>query len=118
MLRELKCVKCGEEDPNKFYGHKKSYCGACHNAWTKENATQKRLKAVNHLGGKCSECGYNKYTCGLDIHHIDPSIKDSQFNNMRYWSWKRIEKEIVGCVLLCKCCHAAVHAGLVVLKNF
>jgi predicted HNH restriction endonuclease len=31
---------------------------------------------------------------------------------MRGWSWEHITKELEKCVLLCKNCHAAVHAGL------
>ena len=41
--------------------------------------------------------------------------KDHDFPHIRYWSWKRIEKEIKGCVLLCKNCHAALHSGFLKL---
>ena len=105
------CSKCGETDSTKFYGHKKTMCGKCHNEYTKQLGKQKRLYAVTKLGGKCASCGYSTYIESLDIHHIDPSIKDENFSSMRGWSLARIDKEIVGCVLLCKNCHSAFHAG-------
>lgn len=112
-LQSRRCGKCGETDPDKFYGHKKSICGNCHNQYNLEKGQEKRKKAVEHLGGKCKICGYNKHICSLDFHHRNPSEKDPSFKSMRYWSWKRIELEINKCDLLCKNCHAAVHAGLI-----
>lgn len=105
------CSKCGETDSTKFYRHKKTMCGNCHNEYTKQLGKQKRLYAVSALGSKCLSCGYNKYLESLDIHHTDPSIKDENFASMRGWSLKRIDEEIKGCVLLCKNCHSAFHAG-------
>ena len=90
---------CGETRAKKFYGHKRSICGKCSNEYNEA------------LGGKCILCGYDKFPCSLDAHHKDPSKKDPNFSNARYWSWERIEKELEGCCLLCRNCHAAVHAG-------
>jgi hypothetical protein len=36
---------------------------------------------------------------------------------MRSWSEKRLREEIKKCVLLCKCCHAAVHVGEISLDG-
>jgi hypothetical protein len=69
------------------------------------------------LGGKCFECGYDKYKSALDAHHLDPEEKDTAFHQWRGWSWERIEKEIKKCVLLCKCCHAAVHSGELIIHR-
>lgn len=106
-----KCSHCGEDDPQKFYGHKKTICGQCHNEYTMKLGKQKRQYAVDKLGGKCVSCGFNKWIVSLDIHHLEPSIKDSKFAQMRGWSLERIDKEIKNCVLLCRNCHAALHAG-------
>jgi hypothetical protein len=106
-----RCYLCGETNPEKFYGNKKRACGKCHNAYTKKIGQEKRRKAVECLGGKCIYCSFDKWICSLQIHHLDPSTKDHDFMHIRSWSWKRIEKEIEGCVLLCSNCHAAVHAG-------
>jgi hypothetical protein len=109
--------KCGETSPEKFYGHSKQTCSRCHNKKTSKVGRNNRHFAVEHLGGKCLACGYNKHACALDIHHLDPSIKDKYFRNMRSWGKERIFKEIESCVLLCKNCHALVHAGLVELPE-
>jgi len=107
------CSKCGESDPDNFYGHKRTICGKCHNQYTLKIGQDKRLYAINKMGGKCVYCGYNKYSCSLDIHHLDPSIKSKTFPGLRSWSFKRIDKEIENCVLLCKNCHSAYHAGYI-----
>lgn len=108
------CVcKCGESRTEKFYGRSKGICGNCHNTYTKDRGRINREKAIAHLGGKCSnkECGFSKWLCSLDIHHLDPKKKDKNWTSMRGWSWRRIEKEIDSCVLLCRNCHGAVHSG-------
>ncbi len=105
-----KCSKCGEANPSLFYGNKRSLCSTCHNKYTSEVGWIKRAEAIKYLGGKCIACDYNEFSSALDVHHTDPTIKDSNFRGMRGWSWERIEKEIQSCVLLCKNCHAAYHS--------
>ena len=112
-----KCAKCGETDPDKFYGKKKGYCGKCHNQITTKRGQDNKNKIVEFLGGKCIHCGYNEFNCALDLHHLDPSKKDPNFKSKRGWSWERIEKEISGCVLLCRNCHAALHNKLITIRG-
>jgi hypothetical protein len=105
-----KC-RCGETDPSKFYGRKKKVCAKCHNENVTKLGKEKRLEVIKMLGGQCVECKYNKYKCSLDVHHIDPNKKDPNFSSWRGWSMKKIEEEVISkCVLLCKNCHAALHA--------
>lgn len=104
---------CGETDPTKFYGHKKNICGSCHSKYTLRKGQEKRKYAIDMLGGKCKECGYSRHLGSLDIHHLDPSMKDENFSSMRGWSQVKILEEIKNCVLLCKNCHAEVHGGFV-----
>jgi len=103
------CSHCGETDESKFYGHKRTICGKCHCQYTLKKGQEKRIFAIEMLGGKCINCGFDKWTCSLDFHHVDPKIKDKKFDSMRSWSKERIEKEIKNCVLLCANCHRAVH---------
>lgn len=107
-----KCA-CGESDPNKFYGHKHSICGKCHNKYNHENGRKKRQYILNKMGNKCqnSQCGFDKYKSALDVHHLDPSQKDVAFRTHRYWTIDRINKELEQCVLLCRNCHQAYHCG-------
>jgi hypothetical protein len=104
---------CGETDPLKFYGNKISVCAICHNKNNLKRGKEKRLFAINLLGGKCINCGYDTYTCSFDIHHVSPEHKDVNFKSMRGWSEERIIKELVHCVLLCRNCHAACHSGYI-----
>ena len=108
---------CGETNPEKFYGHSKKTCSKCHNLITTKSGKNNRLFAVEYLGAKCKVCSYEKYSGALDIHHLDPSIKDKDFRNMRGWCKERIINEINNCVLLCRNCHAEVHAGLIDLNS-
>ena len=108
---------CGETDSSKFYGHSKKTCSKCHNLKTGKTGKNNRLFAVKTLGGKCMVCSYDKYIGSLDIHHLDPKIKDKNFSCMRGWCKERILAEIEKCVLLCRNCHAEVHAGLIDLND-
>ena len=112
-----KCGHCGETDPTKFYGHKKSVCGSCHNKYTLEQGKRKREIIIEHMGGKCIACGFDKYKSALQVHHLDPTKKDKNFSSIRGWREQRILDEIKGCVLLCACCHAAVHSGELTIPN-
>lgn len=109
------CV-CGETDPQKFYGNKVSYCAKCHNQYTLKKGQEKRKIALELLGNKCKSCNFDKYSCSLEIHHLDPTTKDVAFSNMRNWNLDRIIKELKLCVLLCSNCHHAVHKKLLVLE--
>jgi hypothetical protein len=100
---------CGETDRNKFYGNKTQICARCHNKDVMARGRELRKKAITLLGGKCSRCGYDECEAALDPHHLDPTKKDAGFRHWRGWSWKRVERELKLCVLLCKNCHAREH---------
>lgn len=111
------CKDCGESDPDKFYGHRKDRCGKCHNKYVLDLGKQKRAYALELLGGCCSHCGYDKHSAALQIHHLDPTTKDPNFNCLRGWSKKRIRKELETCILLCANCHMALHAGQLLIDG-
>ena len=72
-----------------------------------------RLKAIEHLGGKCIKCGYEKYPEVLEFHHRDPSQKDFNVSSKGHSrSWERVRKEIEKCDLLCANCHRELHAEI------
>lgn len=106
-----KCGQCGETEPAKFYGHKRKVCGPCHNAYNIKQGQERRLRAIKELGGKCQVCGFELYSCSLDLHHREAKAKSPNFRSMRGWSWGRILVELQKCILLCKNCHAVTHAG-------
>lgn len=109
-LNPHKCA-CGETNPAKFYGNKRSICGPCHNRYTLKQGQLKKARVRDYLGGKCINCGYNKYASPLVIHHTNPERKDPDFVGMRGWAWARIVEEVKDCVLLCANCHIAFHSG-------
>jgi hypothetical protein len=67
---------------------------------------------------KCEKCGYNKNTCSLDFHHIDPDDKEivlSQVSiifNSIYDLTNKLEIEIDKCKVLCKNCHRLEHSDV------
>ncbi len=106
-----KCA-CGETDPTKFYGNKRTVCAECHKQYTLAVFRKKKEDAIVYKGGSCSICGYDKYSGALEFHHIDPNDKDEHFTSMRHWRWERMRIELDKCVLLCSNCHREVHAGI------
>ena len=68
-------------------------------------AVRKRRKrvrqlALEHLGGKCKICGYNRCTEALEFHHTDLSIKDFGISHKGYTrSWSKIKKELKKCII-------------------
>jgi hypothetical protein len=69
--------------------------------------------AIDHKGGKCQICGYDRCHEALEFHHLDETGKDFGISNKGYTrSWSRIKQEIEKCLLLCANCHREVHSGL------
>jgi hypothetical protein len=110
------CSTCGEIDLAKFYGNKVRMCAPCDNQYTIERGRKMKERARKHLGGKCRVCGFKKYAVALDIHHLDATKKDPKFHGLKGWKWERVLTELQNCILLCRNCHAAVHAHLIELN--
>ena len=113
--RSYHCTRCGETNPDMFPKGRYTECKACRNKYNLDKKLPKKLKAIEYFGGKCKVCGYNKYPCSLDFHHLDGDEKDDNFSTHLYWSWDRLQKELDKCVLLCSNCHRAVHSGYITL---
>lgn len=66
------------------------------------------------MGGQCVVCAYSRCTDGLAFHHLDPSLKEIAFSEIRAnpKSWDKIVRELRKCVLVCNNCHAEIHAGM------
>jgi hypothetical protein len=50
----------------------------------------------------------------LDLHHIDPAVKDTEVSKLLHSS-DRMKEELRKCAVLCANCHRKFHAGLVEL---
>ena len=111
------CPTCGTTNAQDFGRAKRDrarkYCKSCDNLQTCKRLEGYKKDAVNYKGGKCEICGYNKCMKALDFHHKDPKSKDPNFDGMRNWKLEKRKQELDKCALLCRNCHAEVHAGVV-----
>jgi predicted HNH restriction endonuclease len=76
-----------------------------------------RIMALEHKGGRCKICGYNRCLEALEFHHLEKNGKDFGLSDRGYTrSWDKIQNEINKCVLLCSNCHREVHLGITKLR--
>ena len=76
-------------------------------------ATEKAVATARNVG--CKLCSERDHCC-LDFHHIDPSSKSFSISRRTLKTYaENIDSEISKCVVLCKNCHAKVHAGVLTL---
>jgi len=108
------CCKCKEEKPLSEF-HKKnaerlqSYCKPCLYEIQKSRWISRKIEAVELMGGKCCKCGYSKNFNALQFHHLDPSQKDFDWNQLRLRSWNSVVLELKKCILVCGNCHCEIH---------
>lgn len=114
------CPKCKQElHKTNFYKKKginfdSAYCKPCTSIQTMERMIDFKLKCVEYKGGKCINCGYNKYYGALEFHHLNPEEKDFNISNIRTYKFnKRITEELDKCVLLCANCHREEHYNII-----
>ena len=107
------CSKCNiEKSLNNFYKQrdgKHSYCKPCLLEVQKQRWIDRKYKMIEIMGGKCTECGYDKYYGALELHHLDPKTKLYNWTKLKELSWKIIIEELKKCVLLCANCHREHH---------
>lgn len=115
--KKLKCGRCSKhyEYHRRGTHQSRKYCNAC-SKWRYERQVKQR--AVEYKGGKCINCGFDKFVEGLTFHHVDPRTKKFGISKVTTsFSWSTIKIELDKCVLLCANCHAGVHAGHVQLRT-
>lgn len=68
---------------------------------------------VEHKGGKCEICGYDKCISALEFHHLNPDEKDFGIGAKGYTrSVEKNKEEVNKCILVCANCHREIHAGI------
>jgi hypothetical protein len=70
-----------------------------------------KQKLIEHRGGKCILCGYNKCLGALCFHHINPAEKSFTISG-KTKAYQKLLLESEKCVILCANCHAEVHNGV------
>lgn len=58
----------------------------------------------------CINCSEKEPSC-LDMHHLDPTIKENSLNKLSQHSWDAFLLEAQKCVVICSNCHRKLHAG-------
>ena len=85
-------------------------------SWRKRNCNkvvrwrQKlKKKMIEFMGGKCTQCGYDK-DCppAYAFHHLDKSKKEFSISK-GVKSLEGVKEELKKCILVCVRCHAEIH---------
>ena len=119
----IKCTKCKIEKPSTdefFYRSRekkngwKSHCKECYNAINrparKKARNNRKQRLVDHLGGKCTICGYDKCLAAFDFHHTNPKDKKFELSAHLTKQFDELLEEAKKCTLLCSNCHRELHA--------
>ena len=71
-----------------------------------------KQQAVEYMGGKCTDCGFETEHLGVyEFHHPDPNEKDFAISqNGATRSWEKTAAELDKCVMLCANCHRIRHS--------
>jgi hypothetical protein len=110
-----KCSACQQLKPETdFYlkgqsGRRNSLCKSCFNDYCQKRWVDRKKRAIQYLGGKCSNCGYNEHYAAMHFHHTRD--KEVNWDKLRVRSWDAITRELDKCILLCANCHSIVHAA-------
>ena len=117
-----KCTRCKKnlpiEDFEKYYGERgqtdlrssrSSYCKECRSELRLINLLKKKYYIIKTIfNGKCYECDTGlEYLPCFEFHHINPDLKTTVWNHIKFRSIDNIKKWIKeeNVVLLCSNCH-------------
>jgi hypothetical protein len=137
-MESKRCSQCKEQKPlTEFYKAKSKpagYAYTCKSCSDKSNKRTRDKHTERYHGYRadyksklneqineyktscgCTVCGENSHPAVLDLHHLDPSIKEGSPSTMRT-SWERWLAEAEKCIVLCANCHRKVHVGLIELN--
>lgn len=106
---ECRCVDCGDTNRENFYINNKYRCKKCEVRRVSKYRSSRKYKEVEKRGGCCSLCGYNKCVSALEFHHLDPSEKEFQWDQLTWKSQQIIDTELEKCILVCSNCHRELH---------
>jgi NAD-dependent dihydropyrimidine dehydrogenase PreA subunit len=73
--------------------------------WQREKGRKNKLRAIEYLGGHCTDCGNEFPAYIYDFHHLDPTTKEYSITQIMGRKWEGIVPELDKCVLLCANCH-------------
>lgn len=75
----------------------------------RERVRERKLECLEYLGGACTTCGYNEYSCALQFHHVNPKEKSFHIGDRCNMSLEKLKPELDKCQILCVNCHNELH---------
>lgn len=110
MTKKTKIKNCKKHGHTKYTLRSDGYyrCAKCNSEAASKSRRNQKRKLVEYFGGRCIECGYDRYDCCMDFHHIDPSTKSFGISDGRNRAWEKVLAEAKKCVLLCTRCHQEI----------
>ena len=109
MIKECK-VHGNTEFSMRVRGKYITYtCKKCIVESIKRNHLKRKLEMIEYMGGKCSNCGYNKNLAALEFHHVNPLNKSFEISYHSAKNWLKIKDELDKCILLCSNCYKEIH---------
>ncbi len=118
LLARRSCKVHGEVEFVR-YGPKDAFrCRQCrYDAVTRRRRKIKEI-LVSEAGGRCVDCGYDRFAGALHFHHRDPAEKSFGLAlNGAARSLARAREEAAKCDLVCANCHAEREWGLATLPD-
>lgn len=116
------CTKCNIDMPKSmFYKFSGSVdglsweCKHCNYQRKTDHQDKIKLSLIASVGLKpqCDKCGYSKRLIGLDIHHMDPNLKDIKMSDIQSIKLdKKQIDEMKNCKVLCANCHRETHYAI------
>jgi hypothetical protein len=103
------------KDPQKQLEYQRQWQNAHRLPKSQQTGWNKRKEMVKSAKDKpCAICKVKYDPCVMDLHHLDPSIKDGMVSKIvKSGSYKTLQEEIDKCVALCSNCHRMLHNNLV-----
>ena len=112
MKHRSNCTVCGHE----LFGRQTLFCStkcknAAHQSYPaqRKRGLERKLHFVEILGGKCTNCGYDKNLSALAFHHVNGKEFQLDVRALSNRKLKPILDEVAKCILLCHNCHAETH---------
>lgn len=101
-----------------YMGGHQQYKNICSNCRVNKCRQEKKIKAVEYMGGHCIICKYNKCITALHFHHIDPNEKEYGFSSNLTKPFEVLKKELDKCIMVCSNCHSEIHAGMIEIDEY
>lgn len=114
MKTKICCACKKRKETGQFFFQKQrnryhSYCKVCLYECQKKRWIDRKIKAIDLFGGRCTKCGYNKNYSALEFHHVDAAQKEFAWNKLRQMAWESVIIELSKCILICANCHREHH---------